>query len=38
MAWVHIRLNSTDRDAEQISNFLEDIGAVSVLSFMIYTI
>ncbi|MDG6324421.1 50S ribosomal protein L11 methyltransferase [Glaesserella parasuis] len=30
MAWVQIRLNSTDREAEKISDFLEDIGAVSV--------
>lgn len=30
MAWVQIRLNSTDRQAEQISDFLADIGAVSV--------
>lgn len=30
MAWVQIRLNSTDQQAEQISDFLADIGAVSV--------
>ncbi|WP_373820320.1 50S ribosomal protein L11 methyltransferase [Glaesserella sp.] len=30
MAWVQIRLNSTDRQAESISDFLEEIGAVSV--------
>lgn len=30
MAWVQIRLNSTDRQAEAISEFLEEIGAVSV--------
>ena len=30
MAWVQIRLNSTDKQAEQISDFLEEIGAVSV--------
>lgn len=30
MAWVQIRLNSTDREAEKISDFLEEIGAVSV--------
>lgn len=30
MAWVQIRLNSTDKEAEQISDFLEEIGAVSV--------
>lgn len=30
MAWVQIRLNSTDQQAEQISDFLEEIGAVSV--------
>lgn len=30
MAWVQIRLNSTDQQAEQISEFLEEIGAVSV--------
>lgn len=30
MAWVQIRLNSTERDAEQLSNFLEEIGMVSV--------
>ena len=30
MAWVQIRLNSTDKQAEQISDFLEEIGAVSI--------
>lgn len=30
MAWIQIRLNSTDRKAEQISDYLEEIGAVSV--------
>ncbi|MDH2924919.1 [LSU ribosomal protein L11P]-lysine N-methyltransferase [Nicoletella semolina] len=30
MAWIQIRLNSTDNQAEQISDFLEEIGAVSV--------
>lgn len=30
MAWVQIRLNSTDQKAEAISDFLEEIGAVSV--------
>lgn len=30
MAWVQIRLNSTDQHAERISDFLDDIGAVSV--------
>ena len=25
MAWVQIRLNSTDKQAEQISDFLEEI-------------
>ena len=30
MAWVQIRLNSTDNKAEKISDFLEEIGAVSV--------
>ena len=30
MAWVQIRLNSTDKQAEQISDFLTEIGAVSV--------
>ncbi len=30
MAWVQIRLNGTDREAEKISDFLEEIGAVSV--------
>lgn len=30
MAWVQIRLNSTDQKAEEISDFLEEIGAVSV--------
>ncbi|MBF0785863.1 50S ribosomal protein L11 methyltransferase [Muribacter muris] len=30
MAWVQIRLNSTDQQAEQISDFLVEIGAVSV--------
>lgn len=30
MAWVQIRLNSTDQKAEQISDYLEEIGAVSV--------
>lgn len=30
MAWVQIRLNSTDKQAELISDFLESIGAVSV--------
>ncbi|AAP95039.1 ribosomal protein L11 methyltransferase [[Haemophilus] ducreyi] len=30
MAWLQIRLNSTDKYAEQISDFLEEIGAVSV--------
>lgn len=30
MAWVQIRLNSTDQHAEKISDFLEEIGAVSV--------
>ncbi|QIM62114.1 ribosomal protein L11 methyltransferase [Pasteurellaceae bacterium Orientalotternb1] len=30
MAWVQIRLNSTNKKAEQISDFLEEIGAVSV--------
>lgn len=30
MAWVQIRINSTDAKAEQISDFLEEIGAVSV--------
>lgn len=30
MAWVQIRLNSTDKEAEQISDFLAEIGAVSV--------
>ena len=27
MAWVQIRLNSTDKQAEQISDFLTEIGA-----------
>lgn len=30
MAWVQIRINSTDKKAEQMSDFLEEIGAVSV--------
>lgn len=30
MAWVQIRINSTDTKAEQISDYLSDIGAVSV--------
>lgn len=30
MAWVQIRLNSTNKQAEAISDFLEEIGAVSV--------
>lgn len=30
MAWVQIRLNSTDKQAEEISDFLTEIGAVSV--------
>lgn len=30
MAWVQIRLNSTDKKAEKISGYLERIGAVSV--------
>lgn len=30
MAWVQIRLNSTDKYAEEISDFLTEIGAVSV--------
>lgn len=30
MAWVQIRLNSTDQKAEAISDFLEEVGAVSV--------
>ncbi|QLB19913.1 50S ribosomal protein L11 methyltransferase [Mannheimia granulomatis] len=30
MAWIQIRLNSTDKYAEEISDFLTDIGAVSV--------
>ncbi len=30
MAWVQIRLNSTDKLAEQISDFLMEIGSVSV--------
>lgn len=30
MAWVQVRLNSTDQKAEAISDFLEEIGAVSV--------
>lgn len=30
MAWVQIRLNSTDKQAETISDFLENISAVSV--------
>ncbi len=30
MAWVQIRINSTNEQAEQMSDFLTDIGAVSV--------
>lgn len=30
MAWIQIRLNSTNKKAEKISDFLEEIGAVSV--------
>ena len=30
MAWIQIRLNSTNEKAEQISDFLEEIGSVSV--------
>ncbi|HBO37073.1 MAG TPA: 50S ribosomal protein L11 methyltransferase [Pasteurellaceae bacterium] len=30
MAWIQIRLNSTDQQAEKISDYLEEIGAVSV--------
>ncbi|AWX14430.1 50S ribosomal protein L11 methyltransferase [Mergibacter septicus] len=30
MAWVQLRLNSTDKEAETISDFLTEIGAVSV--------
>lgn len=30
MAWVQIRLNSTNKQAEEISDFLTEIGAVSV--------
>ena len=30
MAWIQIRLNSTNEKAEKISDFLEEIGAVSV--------
>ena len=30
MAWIQIRLNSTNKKAEQISDFLEEIGSVSV--------
>lgn len=30
MAWIQIRLNSTDKYAEEISDFLTEIGAVSV--------
>ena len=30
MAWIQIRLNSTNEKAEQMSDFLEEIGSVSV--------
>lgn len=30
MAWIQIRLNSTNEKAEKISDFLEEIGSVSV--------
>lgn len=30
MAWIQIRLNSTNEKAENISDFLEEIGSVSV--------
>ena len=30
MAWIQIRLNSTNEKAEQIGDFLEEIGSVSV--------
>lgn len=30
MAWIQIRLNSTDKKAEKISDYLQEIGAVSV--------
>ncbi|PID51329.1 MAG: 50S ribosomal protein L11 methyltransferase, partial [Pasteurellales bacterium] len=30
MAWIQIRLNSTDDKAEQISEFFEEWGAVSI--------
>ena len=34
MAWIQIRLNSTNEKAENISDFLEEIGSVSV-TFMV---
>ena len=30
MAWVQIRINSTNKKAESLSDYLESLGAVSV--------